>query len=417
MTKSSTAARGNRSAPVSAGWALGALALGAFGLGTTEFALVGLLPNIGESFSASDQAVGAAIGGYAFGALLGAPLLTLLLRRLPLRRVLMVEVILLTLATLITAFSPTLEVFVVARFLSGLPHGAFFGAAAATAMTLLPPEHRGRAASSVVLGQTIANIAGVPVATALGETIGWNSVFVGIAAIFSVAAIAIAVLIPRAPAPEAGTVSNDLRALKQGQVWIGVVTGTVGFASINCVYGYISVMASDAGLATRATPWILMLFGVGMTIGAVVGGRVADHSVKTALLVGFATTTAVMLAFALTMSTGWSVFAAAFGIGVSAQLIVLPLQIRLIDAAPFAPIFAAALTQSAAGLANLLGSTVGGALLNIGPPFSANAWAAAAFAAAGLVLVALAKPIRAEARAFRVSVLTGSVAIIPRQRQ
>ncbi|NQX17339.1 MFS transporter [Rathayibacter sp. VKM Ac-2857] len=214
------AGRSQRNSPHrgAAGLALTALALGTFGLGTTEFAVVGLLPNIAEAFGSSDQAVGVAIGGYAFGALLGAPLLTLFLRRLSLKRVLIVEAALLAVATLLTASSPTLEVFVLARFLSGLPHGAFFGAAAATAMTLLAPEHRGRAASAVVLGQTIANIAGVPLATAIGETAGWSAVFLAITVVFTAAALAIVVLIPRTSSRVVGPVSEDLRALRLPQI-------------------------------------------------------------------------------------------------------------------------------------------------------------------------------------------------------
>ncbi|QLD12752.1 MFS transporter [Microbacterium oleivorans] len=400
-----------------AGPALAALALGTFGLGTTEFAVVGLLPNIAESFGSSSQAIGAAIAAYAFGAMLGAPVLTLLLRRLPLKRVLIVEVVLLAIATLITALSPNLEVFILARFLSGLPHGAYFGAAAATAMTLLAPQHRGRAASTVVLGQTIANIAGVPLATALGDTAGWSAVFLGITAIFTATAIAITVLLPQAQPREAGPVTADLAALKRGQMWIGIIAGAIGFASINSVYGYISVIAAAAGLTTSATPWILVLFGVGMTVGAVIGGRIADRSVKGALVIAYAVTGVVMVVFALTMSSEVFVFIAAFGIGISAQLIILPLQIRLIDTAPFAPAFAAALTQSAVGLANVLGSTVGGALLIFGPPYTLNAWAAAAFAATALILISIAKPVRTIDREYRVSVATGSIAIVPQPRK
>ncbi|NQX17338.1 MFS transporter [Rathayibacter sp. VKM Ac-2857] len=191
--------------------------------------------------------------------------------------------------------------------------------------------------------------------------------------------------------------------------------GAIGFASINSVYGYISVIASDARLASSATPWILMLFGIGMTIGAVAGGRIADRSVKGALVIAFSVTGVVMVLFALTMSSPASVFIAAFGIGVSAQLIILPLQIRLMDAAPFAPAFAAALTQSAIGLANLLGSSIGGVLLSSGPPYTLNAWLGAGFAASALVVILIAQPIRADDRAYRVSVVTGSIAIIPRR--
>jgi DHA1 family inner membrane transport protein len=371
--------------PVAVGLSLLALALGGFGIGTTEFVTMGLLPDIADGMHASIPDAGHLISGYALGVVVGAPLLAVLGARLSRKTLLLVLMSAFAVANFTTALAPTFDTLLIARFLSGLPHGAFFGVGSLVASSLVPPERRARAVSAMMLGLTIANVLGVPFSTMLGQTLGWRSAFVAVAVVGAVAVAAILRWVPTVPAAAGTGARKELGALREPQVWLTLLTGAVGFGGFFAVYSYITpTLTKVAGYSPGAVPVVLGLFGVGMTVGNLAGGRLADWSVPRTIYCGLGGVAVVLAAFTVAAHAVVPAAVATFLIGAAGSALVPALQTRLMDVAGDAQSLAAALNHSALNVANALGAWLGGVVLAAGFGYTAPAWVGVGLALAGV---------------------------------
>jgi DHA1 family inner membrane transport protein len=376
--------------PSSLARALFALALGGFAIGTTEFVALGLLPQITDGVGISLAAGSHLISAYALGVVVGAPLLAALAARFPRRRVLVAFMLAYAAANLLSAIAPSYELLVAGRFLAGLPHGAYFGVASLCAADLAGPERRARAVARVLLGLSLANVAGVPLATWLGQAFGWRSAFAAGAVLALVTAAAVVRLVPWTPANREATTRRELRALKRPQVWLAFATGAIGGGGMFAVYSYITPILTDrTGLALSVVPVALALLGVGMVVGGLLGGRLMDWRPVPATFGAFLAMAAIFALFTVTSRHPVTALATVFLIGTS---LMLPtgLQMRLMDVSRDAQTLGAALNHSAFNVANALGAWLGGLVLAAGLGLTAPMWVAVGLTFAGMGVFALA---------------------------
>ncbi|MDX3453647.1 MFS transporter [Streptomyces sp. ME02-8801-2C] len=372
--------------------ALLALAVGAFGIGTTEFVMMGLLPDVADDLGVSIPSAGHLVSAYALGVVIGAPLLAALTARMSRRKVLIGLMGLFVAGNALSAFAPDYDSLLAARFLSGLPHGAFFGVGAVVATTMAAPERKARSVSLMFLGLTVANVLGVPVATAMGQQLGWRATFLGVSVIGVAAIAALALLIPhdRAAAPVAG-LRGELAALRSLPVWLALGTTVAGFGALFSAYSYITPMLTDsAGYADSSVTLLLALFGVGATIGNLLGGRLADHAMRGTLFGGLVSLIVVLGAFPLLMSTQWSAALAVVLVGVAAFVTGTPLNLMVMERASSAPSLASSANQAAFNLANAGGAWIGGLALAAGFGTTSPALVGAGLALLGLGVAGVA---------------------------
>ena len=372
--------------------ALLALAVGAFGIGTTEFVMMGLLPDVADDLHISIPAAGHLVSAYALGVVIGAPLLAAVTSRMSRRSVLIGLMALFVVGNTLSAFAPGPDSLLAARFLSGLPHGAFFGVGAVVATTMVAPERKARSVSLMFLGLTVANVAGVPVATLMGQHLGWRATFLAVGAIGLAAIASLALLIPRdhTPAPAAG-LRGELAALRSLPVWLALGTTVAGFGALFAAYSYITPMLTDAaGYAETSVTLLLALFGVGATIGNLAGGRLADHSLRGTLFGGLLALAAVLALFPLLMSAQWSAALAVMLLGAAAFITGSPLQLMVMEKAAAAPSLASSANQAAFNLANAGGAWIGGLALSAGFGVTSPALTGAALAVLGLGVAGVA---------------------------
>ncbi|TVZ99538.1 MFS transporter [Streptomyces sp. BK340] len=366
--------------------ALLALAVGAFGIGTTEFVMMGLLPDVADDLHISIPAAGHLVSAYALGVVIGAPLLAALTARTARRTVLIGLMALFVVGNALSAFAPGYDSLLAARFLSGLPHGAFFGVGAVVATNMVAPERKARSVSLMFLGLTVANIAGVPVATLMGQHLGWRATFLGVSAIGLAAIASLALLIPRdrVAAPATG-LRGELAALRSLPVWLALGTTVAGFGALFSAYSYVTPMLTDsAGFAESSVTVLLALFGVGATAGNLLGGRLADQSMRGTLFGGLASMVAVLLLFPVLMRAEWSAALAVALLGMAAFVTGSPLQLMVMEKAAAAPSLASSANQAAFNLANAGGAWIGGLALAAGFGVTSPAVAGAALAVLGL---------------------------------
>ncbi|MGW8743038.1 MFS transporter [Streptomyces sp. WAC 04229] len=366
--------------------ALLALAVGAFGIGTTEFVMMGLLPDVADDLNISIPTAGHLVSAYALGVVIGAPLLAAATTRMSRRSVLIALMALFVLGNALSAVAPGEISLLAARFVSGLPHGAFFGVGAVVATGMVAPERKARSVSLMFLGLTVANIVGVPAATAMGQALGWRATFLGVSAIGVAAIAALAVLIPRenAPAPAAG-LRGELAALRSLPVWLALGTTVAGFGALFAAYSYITPMLTDAaGFADASVTLLLALFGVGATAGNLLGGRLADHSLRGTLFGGLAALVVVLALFPVLMRTPVTAAVSVALLGMAAFVTGSPLQLMVMEKATAAPSLASSANQAAFNLANAGGAWIGGLALAAGFGVTSPALAGAALAVLGL---------------------------------
>ncbi|MCD0484192.1 MFS transporter [Streptacidiphilus sp. ASG 303] len=370
------------------GPALAALALGGFAIGTGEFAAMGLLPDIAAGLRTGPSRAGHLVSAYALGVVLGAPLLAGLGVRRPRRSVLLALMALFTAGNLATALAPGYGTLLAARFASGLPHGAFYGIAALVAADLAGPARRARAVSRVMLGLSIANVAGVPAATSLGQAAGWRTAYAAVTVAGALTFAAVRLLVPAGPGRPRATVRSEFAALRRPRVLATLAVGAIGFGGMFSVYTYLSpALTGRAHLPAAAVPAVLAVFGLGMTAGNLAGGRTVDRA-PAASLVGILGTMVLFPAlFAAVSAHRTAAVGAVLLLGTGFAL-VPALQTRLMDAAADAPTLAAATNHSAFNLANALGAFLGGAALDATGSWAAPAWTGSALAATGLLLLA-----------------------------
>ncbi|MFD3574598.1 MFS transporter [Streptomyces sp. NPDC058644] len=372
--------------------ALLALAVGAFGIGTTEFVMMGLLPNVADDLGISIPSAGHLVSAYALGVVIGAPLLAAVTARMPRRRVLIGLMVLFVAGNALSAAAPDYHWLMAARFLSGLPHGAFFGVGAVVATGLVAPERKARSVSLMFLGLTVANIVGVPVATAMGQQLGWRATFLAVSAIGLVAIAALALLVPADQGHgESGGLRGEIRALGSVPVWLALGTTVAGFGALFSAYSYVTPMLTDAaGYAESSVTLLLALFGVGATAGNLLGGRLADHSLRGTLFGGLTALVVVLALFPVLMGTAWSAALAVTLLGMAAFTTGSPLQLMVMEKASAAPSLASSANQAAFNLANAGGAWVGGLALAAGFGVTSPAVTGAALAVLGLGVAGVA---------------------------
>lgn len=370
--------------------AIGALAVGGFAIGTTEFTIMGLLEEMRTDLGVDYGRGGHVISAYALGVVVGAPVLATIGARKPQRTVALALMVVITLANLSSFFASGFGWMLASRFVSGLPHGAYFGVAAVIAASLADPARRGRAISMVMLGLSIANVVGVPFATWLGQQFGWRSMFLLVGVLGAVTVLLIRAFVPALPVREGASIRRELGALRRPQLWMTLLIGIVGFGGFFAVYSYISpIMTEVAGVGASLLPLVVALYGVGMVVGNIAGGRLADRSIMGSIYGVMAAITAVLLLFPLAATAPWSACLFVFLVGTSGSMLIPPLQARLLDVSPGAPSLASSLNHSALNTANALGAAVGGAVITAGWGFTSPALVGAGLAVLGLGVAVL----------------------------
>jgi len=367
-----------------------ALALGGLCIGTTEFAAMGLLPQIATDLGVSIPDAGHSITAYALGVVVGAPLLTVLAAKWDRKLLLLALMAFYTVSNILSAFAPHLGWLVAGRFLAGLPHGAFFGVGAVLGAHVAGPGKRGLAVSIMMAGLTIANVIGVPVATWAGQALGWRLSYVGIGILGLISLAFLAWGTPRLPMHGEASVAKEFKALRNGPLWAVFIAGAVGFGGMFSVYSYVAPLLTEtSGVPPAAVPLVLSLFGVGMTVGTLTGGRLADRSVIKTALLGFGLTGAVLLVLALTSSVTWAAVMGLFALGLVNQVLGISLQARLMDLSPNAPSLGAALCHSGLNIGNAAGAAIGGLVLAAGYGNHAPSWVGLGLTLVGAVIFLL----------------------------
>ena len=367
------------------------LSVGAFGIGTTEFAPMGLLPVIAQDLHVSIPHAGLLVSGYAIGVLVGAPLLTLTTGRLGRKTLLIAMMGLFTLGNALSAIAPGYGVLLAARIVTSFCHGAYFGVGSVVAASLV---ERGRGASAVAamfMGLTIANIGGVPLATFVGQHLGWRTAFGGIAGLGLIAMIALQLALPAIPPPEREDRAVALAVMQRPAVLVALGTTVLGSAAMFTVFTYIAPILTEVthvsqGFVTAA----LVIYGIGLTIGNYLGGRFADLALRNTLIVTLAALVALLLLFAATMHSPVPALATIFAWGVATFALVPALQSRLMQVASEAASLASAINIGAFNLGNAIGAAVVGAVIGARLGYPLVAVAGAAMAVGGLACLLLA---------------------------
>jgi DHA1 family inner membrane transport protein len=366
-----------------------ALAMGGFAIGTTEFSAMSLLPYFAQDLHIDEPTAGHVISSYAAGVVIGAPMLALLGAKWARRKLLIWLMAMFAAANILSALAPSYGWLMTFRFLSGIPHGAYFGIAMLVAASVVPPQRRAQAVGRVLIGLTIATIVGVPLATWMGQALGWRS---GFAAVAILAMLTIALLVSFVPYvaadPGAGPL-RELGALKRRQVWLTLATGAIGFGGMFAVYAYLATtLAVVTNVSPHVIPIVFCIFGVGMTVGTFVTGWAADRALMPTaggLLLWSATSLAL---YPLAAGNVYAVSLIVFLVGCGGGL-GTALQTRLMDVAEDAQTLAAALNHSAFNMANALGPWLGGLAIAHGYGWASTGWVGAALAACGFFIWAI----------------------------
>jgi DHA1 family inner membrane transport protein len=381
---------------------LTALALGGFGIGTTEFVSMGLLPQIAGDLGATVPEGGHLVSAYAVGVVVGAPLVAVLAARLPRTGLLVALMSAFALGNALSALAPTFGSLVAARFAAGLPHGAYFGIGALVAAGLVPPDRRGRAVAVVMSGLTVANLLGVPASAWLGQAFGWRTTYWLVTVVAVLAAAAVAATVPRVAAERGAGMRSEVSALRRPQVWFALGTGAVGFGGMFAVYSYLSPLVTEVtGWSVRSVPVVLAVYGLGMTLGMPVGGRLVDWSVSRSVVIGLGGMLALLLTLPLVAATGWAMLLWVFCLAFAASVTVPALQTRLMDVAGQGQSLAASLNHSAFNVANAAGAFGGGLVIEAGLGWTSPALLGAGLAAAGLLVVLAGRLAEVRARVSR----------------
>lgn len=365
-----------------------ALALGGFGIGLTEFGIVGLLPEIAADFAVTEAVAGHLVSGYALSVAIGAIALTAALARVERKRVLLGLVVLFIAGNLISALAPTYAVMLTGRVVAALCHGAFFGVGAVVASEMVPENRKAGAISLMFAGLTVANVVGVPFGTFVGQQLGWRATFWAITAIGVLTLTGIQVLVRRTPAPPSAGLRSELGVLRRPQVLLSALVSVLTFGGLVGAYTYIAFTLTDvSGFAAGAVPWLLLLFGVGTFLGNLAGGRAADRNLDGSLIAIIAALVVVLGAFALTASVAWVAVVAMFLLGAVGFATAPGLQLRIMQFAGDAPTVASGTNIAALNVGNAVGAWLGGLTIAAGLGFVSPLWVGAALCAAALAVL------------------------------
>ena len=383
--------------------ALLALALGGFAIGTTEFVTMGLLPDIADSVGVDIPSAGHVISAYAVGVVIGAPVIAALSARLPRRALLVGLMGALLVGNLLTAVAPGYRTLLAARVVAGLPHGAYFGVASLVAASLVAPRLRARAVSSVMLGLSVALVAGVPAATWLGQAVGWRSAYLLVCVLAVATMAAVLAVVPSMPGRPQATVRGELGALRRPQVLLTLAVGIVGFGGMFALYSYIAPLVTEvAGLSRGTLPVVLFVYGIGGVVGTWLAGRLGDWALFRSLAGALVALMAVLAGTALVAQWAPGLVVGVLLVSISGSTLAILLQLRLMETAGEAQMLGAALNHSALNLANALGAWLGGLVIAAGLGFRAPSAFGAGLAVAGLVPLALSAVVRRRNRAVAV---------------
>ncbi|KOV36252.1 MFS transporter [Streptomyces sp. XY431] len=367
--------------------ALLALAVGAFGIGTTEFVIMGLLPEIAADYGVSIPTAGLLVTGYALGVVLGAPLLTVLGTKVSRKRMLMLLMGLFVVGNVLSAAAPTFGTMLAGRVVASLAHGAFFGIGSVVAAELVAPDKKAGAIATMFTGLTVANVVGVPLGTYIGQAVGWRTTFVIVAALGLVGMAGIARLVPEQARPEGAHLRRELTAFRNPQVLLAMAMTVLGFGGVFAAITYIAPMMTHvAGYSDGAVTWLLVLFGIGMFLGNLLGGRFADRRLMPLLYTTLGGLALVLALFTLTAHNKVLAAITVVLVGALGFATVPPLQKRVLDQAHGAPTLASAVNIGAFNLGNALAAWLGGMVITAGLGYTAPNWVGALLAAAALAL-------------------------------
>lgn len=382
--------------------ALVALAVSAFGIGTTEFVIMGLLPQVAGSFDVPISTAGLLISGYALGIVVGAPVLTAAATRVPRKTVLLGLMTLFIAGNVLSALAPSYALLMVGRVVAALAHGAFFGIGAVVATGLVAPERRARAIALMFTGLTAANVLGVPMGTLVGQAFGWRATFWVVSVLGVVSLIGILALVPRDPEGRAPSLRRELEAFRDRQVWLALGVTALGFGGVFASFTYVAPMMTEvAGFADSAIAWLLVVFGLGLIVGNFAGGRLADRALMPSTYAILASLAMVLVAF--TFTARWQAGSAItiFLLGATGFAAVPPLQTRVLQKARRAPTLASASNIAAFNLGNAVGVWLAGQAIDAGLGYTSPSWVGAGLATAGLALAVVAGRLDRPARVSR----------------
>lgn len=386
-------------APHGTGWAELALAMGGLAIGTAEFAAMGILPDVAGDLHVSVPRAGHLISAYALGVVVGAPTITVLCARMPRRGLLVGLMLLYAIGNFASARLHDFDLVMLSRFVAGLPHGAYFGVASIVAAAMVPPGKRALAIGKVMLGLSVANVVGVPAATWLGQAFGWRATFEAVAGIALLTAAMVKWLAPPVAAARGASPLTELGAFRRGQVWLTLLAAAIGFGGIFAVYSYITpLLTGVTGLSAGRVPLVLALIGVGMIVGNLVCGKLADRSLRGTMIGMYAFTALMLAVLPWAAASVWLAAPVLFCIGAGA-MVTPAFQSRLMDVAGDAQSLAAALNHSAFNIANAMGAWLGGLVIAAGFGWTSTAWVGVVLALGGVALVMLSFALERRARA------------------
>ncbi len=367
-----------------------ALAMGGFAIGTTEFAAMSLLPYFSVGLGIDEPTAGHVISAYALGVVVGAPILAVFFARMSRRTLAMGLMAVFAVANVLSALSPSYNWMLLFRFMSGLPHGAYFGVAALMAASLVPMNRRAWAVGRVMLGLSIATVIGVPFATWLGQALGWRWGFGVTGVLATITLLMIMAFAPKDPPRPGATPLRELSALKNRQVWLTLAIGAIGFGGLFAVYSYIaSTLLEVTGVAPYWVPVVLTIFGIGMTCGTLIGSWGADRALMPTAGILLLSNAIFLVIFPFVVMNVWLLTGLVFLIGCTGGLGTV-LQTRLMDVAQDAQTLAAALNHSAFNVANALGPWLAGMSIAAGYGFASSGFVGCALALGGLLIWAIA---------------------------
>lgn len=372
--------------------ALFALALGGFGIGLTEFVIMGLLPEVAADFAVSEAVAGYLISGCALGVAVGAIGLTVAITRIDRKKALVGLMVIFIAGNVLSALAPSYEMMMLGRIVAALSHGAFFGIGAVVAANLVPANRKAAAISLMFAGLTLANVLGVPIGTFIGQAAGWRSTFWVISVIGVVSLVGIALLIPAtAGRTGGGSILAEFRIFRSGQVWASMIITVLGYGGMFGAFSYIAfTLTGVSGFAASTVPWLLVLFGVGLFVGNIVGGRAADRNLGRTLLVLLVGLIVILVAFALLASSQVATLVLLVLMGGFGFATVPGLQMRIMNFAGDAPTLASGANIAAFNVGNAFGAWVGGLTIAAGLGYASPLWAGAAVTLAGLVALLIA---------------------------
>ncbi|MFK0003605.1 MFS transporter [Paenarthrobacter sp. NPDC090522] len=370
-----------------------ALAVGGFGIGLTEFVILGLLPEVAADFSVSIPVAGHLVSGYALSVAVGGVLVTALTAALRPKTVLCSLMVLFVLGNLISAVAGDYATMFAGRVVAALCHGAFFGIGAVLASKLVTPDRKARAISIMFAGLTIANVLGVPMGTFLGQQLGWRSTFWAITIVGVIALVGLIAYVPAQDAVEreSGQLRRELGAFTSGQVWLSILITVFGFGAMFGAFTYIAPMLTDlSGMPAGAVPWMLVIFGAGLFTGNIIGGKAADGNLEKSLLVLLSALAVVLLVFTITVHHAWAAAVTLFLLGTVGFATVPGMQTRVLLFAYRAPTLASGVNISAFNLGNAIGAYLGGTTIAAGLGLSSPIWVGAGLALIAVALMATA---------------------------